>query len=438
MKRILAAAVLVLLGIIPLFAQDPQPTVTLSVGEIARRIQSGNLELFKAARSVERARDDLTGDPEWMESSVSVGGGYEGGGSRSGWYGQSTATIRLLPQLSASASVAVQEPGEFGESLSVTVNPFEPVRRTYSEERALGSAEVRERYLKRRLHLDAEQAAFALLIGDMERDLARRSEQLEQRNYELAQRRQELGEASFQDVQDQLLDVIKARQDLFSREQGYLGAWRNLQLLFAPSEDRIAVAPLPIEELLDLVARRGAEVGRYADAEPVTEELENLRLELAALEAELQATPTWRPEISLSTGVSLPYAYPDSHSVGVTMSFSPSQLKREQRRELQEDIEVKRMEIAAETSAASLQKSLELRNIALVEQALASARLQVERDAVALREAELLFEQGRRTTLELEQLRLNLQRARIQSYRSAVEVYRVLGVHLMLFAAENG
>ena len=95
------------------------------------------------------------------------------------------------------------------------------------------------------------------------------------------------------------------------------------------------------------------------------------------------------------------------------------------------------MEIAAETCAVGLQKSLELRNIALVEQALASARLQAERDGVALREAELLFEQGRRTTLELEQLRLNLERARIQTYKSAVEVYRVLGVYLLLFVAEG-
>jgi hypothetical protein len=119
------------------------------------------------------------------------------------------------------------------------------------------------------------------------------------------------------------------------------------------------------------------------------------------------------------------------------MSFSPSALQREERRELQEDIEVKRMEIAAETSAAALQKSLELQNISLVEQALASARVQAERDAVALREAELLFQQGRRTTLELEQLRLNLQRVRIQIYKSAVEVYRVSGVYLLLFADEK-
>jgi hypothetical protein len=247
-----------------------------------------------------------------------------------------------------------------------------------------------------------------------------------------------VGEVSFQDVQDRLLDLIKARQDLFSWEQNFLSAWRTLQLLFAPSEERIGVEPLSLPGLVELVSRRKAEAEQFAEAEPGSEKLENLRLELAALEAELAATPAWRPDVSLSTAVALPYAYPDSHSVSVSMSFSPAERKREEREDLQEDIEFKRLEIAAELSAVQLQKSLEIRNIALVEQALTSARLQAERDDVALREAELLFEQGQRTTLELEQLRLNLRRARILTFEAAAEVYRVLGVYLMLFVAEDG
>jgi hypothetical protein len=297
----------------------------------------------------------------------------------------------------------------------------------------LGKAVVRERYLKRWIYLDAEQAVLNILISDMERELARATEELEQKNYELAQRRQEVGEASFQDVQEQLVDLIKARQDLFSEEQGYLDDWRTLQLLFAPSEERIGVAPLTITELMEMVQRRRAEVQRFADFEPVTEELENLKLELRALEAELKATPAWRPDLSLSTAVALPYSYPDSHSVSLSMSFSPNQMKSDERADLLEDIELKRMEIAAETSAAALQKSLELQNITLVEQALASAQTQAERDRVALQEAKLLFQQGGRTTLELEQLRLNLRRTRILTFESAVEVYRVLGVYMMLF-----
>jgi hypothetical protein len=437
MKRTILAVALVFLGLVAAWAQDPQPTVTLSIEEIARRVQSRNLGIFKAARNVERAREDLIGEPELMNSSLSVGGGYTPQQSGAGaWYGQSGLTFRLLPQLSAGASAVVEEPWQFGESVSLTVKPFEPSRQTYTEQETLDSTLVRERYLKRGIYLDAERAALDLLISDMERELARGTEELEQRKYELAQRRQEVGEASFQDVQDQLVDLIKARQDLFSKEQGYLGDWGTLQLLFAPSEERIAVAQLSVTELMEMVQRRKAEVKRFDEVEPVTEGLENLRLELTALEAELKATPAWRPELNLSTAVTLPYAYPDSHSMSMSLSFSPNQLKRDERQDLLEDIEVKRMEIAAEAYSAGLQKSLEQQNIAIVEQALASAQIQAERDRVALQEGELLFQQGRRTTLELEQLRLNLRRTRILTFQSATEVYRVLGVYLMLFVAQ--
>jgi len=437
MKSIVVATVIFFLGAVAAWVEEPLPTVTLSVGEIARQVQLRNLEIFKAARKVERAREDLAGEPELMDSSLSVGGGYGSiGFGASGWYGQSSLTLRLLPQLSSAASLVVEHPGVFGESVSLTLKPLEPPRRTYSEQRVLGSALVRERYLKGWIFLDAEQAALNLLISDMERELTRATEDLQQSRYELIQRQQEIGEASFQDVQDQLVDLIEARQDLFSKEKGYLGAWRTLQLLFAPAEERISVMPLPIAELMRMLEQRRILVEALDQAEPVTEELENLRLELEALEAELKATSPWRPELNLSTAVDFPYESPGSHSVSVGLSFSPNQLKRDERENLREDIEIKRMEIAAEISAAALQKSLELQNIALVEQALASARIQEERDGVSLQEAELLFQQGRRTTLELEQLRLNLRRIQILTFRSAVEVYKALGVYQMLFVGE--
>jgi hypothetical protein len=437
MKRIVLSVAIISLVLPGAWAQDPQPTVTLSIEEIARRAQARNLEIFKAAREVERARKDLVGEPELTDSSLSVGGGYTPQRSgEGGWYGQSSLTLRLFPQMSAGASAAVEEPGIFGESISLSLKPFEPPRQTYAEQKTLDSTLVREHYLKRWTYLGAEGAALNLLIREMERGLARATEELEQRKYELVQRRQEVGEASFQDVQDQLVDLIEAREDLFDSEQRYLSDWGKLQLLFAPSEEQIAVAPLSIAELSELVQRRRAEAEQFENTEPVTELLENLRLELTALETELEVTSLWRPDLNLSAGVTFPYGFPDSHSLSLSLSFSPNQLERDEREVLREDIAVKRMEISAEAYSAGLQKSLEQQNIAIVEQALSSAQIQTERDGVALQEAELLFQQGRRTTLELEQLRLNLRRTRILTFQSAAEVYRVLGVYLMLFVAD--
>ncbi len=438
MKRIVLSVAIVSLVLSAAWAQDPQPRVTLSIEEIARRAVARNLEIFKATRDVERARKDLVGEPELTDSSLSVGGGYTPQRSgQGGWYGQSSLSLRLFPQLSAGASATVEETGLFGESLSLSLKPFEPPRQSYAEQKTLDSTLVRERYLKRQTYLDGEAAALNLLIREMDRELARATEELEQRKYDLVLRRQELGEASFQDVQDQLVDLIEAREDLFDSEQRYLSDWGNLQLLFVPSEEQVAVAPLSIAELLGLVQRRRAEAEQLEIAEPVTELLENLRLELTALEAELEATSLWRPDLNLSAGVTFPYGFPDSHSLSLTLSFSPNQLNRDELEVLREDIEVKRMEIDAETYSAGLDKSLERQNIAIVEQALASAQIQAQRDEVALQEGELLYQQGRRTTLELEQLRLNLKRTRILTFQSAAEVYHVLGMYLMLFPADE-
>lgn len=438
MKAMRISAIVILgltLGWVYVPAQEP--TVILSVAEIARQVQSRNLDIFKAAQSVERARKELAGEAELMESSLSVGGGYTTTRSgANGWYGQSSLTLPFLPQLSAGATLGVDEQWRFEESLSLTVKPLTPSDQTYSEEQAYNSARVSERYLKRRLFLDAEGAALSLLIRDMERELARDAEKLEEKKYELVQRRQEVGDASFQDVQDQLVDLIEARQDLFDSQKRYLTGWRNLQLLFAPGEERIAVQPLPLVELLDWIEVRKSEANRFDNKKPVTEKMEYLGLELTALQTELKITPAWRPDLSLSAAVAFPYEFPQSHSVSLNFTISPDQLQKEERRELQEDIELARLEIAAETYATQLQKTLARQSIDLAEQALKGGRIQEERDQLVLQEAELLFQQGRRTTLELEQLRLNLRRTEILSFQAAAELYRVLGEYLLLFLGQ--
>ena len=433
MKRAVLAVAFTALGLIRLQAQDQPNTVSLSIEEIARRAQSRNLEILKSRRSVEQARKDLLGEPELMGSRLSVGGGYTSGGSgSSGLYGQSSLSLPVTPQLSLGGEVSVDDSRQFGEELTLSVEPLAPGRQTYAEEQNYRNAEVRERYLRQRIYFDAEQAALNLLIRDMERGLAHGTVELEQKKYELVQRQQELGEASFQDVQDQLVYLITARQSLFNSEQRYLTDWKTLQLLFAPSEERIAVVPISLDEVLELLALRSIEAARFEDAGPSSEKLENLRSELVALQTELKVTPSWRPELELAAGL----AFPDlSPSVSLSLSFSPDQLKRDERDELATDIEVKRMEIATESYTTELQKTLGGQSIAIVEEALVSTRVQKDRDGIALQEAELLYQQGRRTTLELEQLRLNLRRTEILSFQAAAEVYRAQGNYLMLFVS---
>ncbi len=431
MKRAVLAVAFTALGLIRLQAQDQPNTVSLSIEEIARRAQSRNLEILKSRRSVEQAREDLLGEPELMGSRLSVGGGYTSGGlGPGGWYGRSSLSLPIIPQLSLGGEISVDEAWQFGEELTLSVEPFAPGRQTYSEEKNYRNAEVRERYLRQRIYLDAEQAALKLLIRDMEGELARGTVELEQKKYELVQRQQELGEASFQDVQDQLVDFITSRQNLFNNEQRYLSDWKTLQLLFAPSEERIAALPVSLDELLELLALRSIEAARFENAEPSSEKLESLRFALVALQVELKVTRSWSPELELAASLAFPAVSP---SLSLSLSFSPDQLKRDEREELAVDIEVKRMEIATEAYTVELQKTLGEQSIAIVEEALVSIQIQKDRDRIALQEAELLYQQGKRTTLELGQMRLNLRRTEILSFQAAMEVYRAQGNYLMLF-----
>jgi hypothetical protein len=411
------------------------PTMLLPIEEIARQVQARSLEILKATRSVERARKDLVGEPELMDSSLSISGGYNAERT-TGWSGASSLSLSLIPQLSAGASVSVNDELKLSESVSLSLKPLAPNRQTFTEEKALNNALVAERFLKHSIYLDAEQAALSLLIRERERELAYSREALEQKKYELEQRRREVGEASFQDVQDQLVELIDARQSMFNSEQLFLSSWKTLQLLITPGEEKIGVQPLSAEELLQWIEARKLQVQDLRDEQPSTEKLEKLMIELVALQGELQATPPWRPDLSLSTSVGFPYRFPGSHSVTLSFAISPNQFAGDEREELQEDIEIKRLEIAAETYAAQLQKTLGQQNIALVEQALISAQIQGERDRVALQEAELLFQQGQRTSLELEQLRLNLRRTEDLTFQAAIDLYRVLGEYLLLFVGE--
>ncbi len=130
MKRAVLAVAFTALGLICLQAQGKPNTVSLSIEEIARRAQSRNLEILKSRRSVEQAQEDLLGEPELMGSRLAVGGGYTSGG----WYGQSSLSLPIIPQLSLGGEISVDEAWQFGEELTLSVEPFASGRQTYTEE----------------------------------------------------------------------------------------------------------------------------------------------------------------------------------------------------------------------------------------------------------------------------------------------------------------
>jgi hypothetical protein len=109
---------------------------------------------------------------------------------------------------------------------------------------------------------------------------------------------------------------------------------------------------------------------------------------LGILREELQQA-VWRPDVGLSGSVGLRDA--STYSLGASISFSPADIKDEEREDLNEAIDEKLVDIEVEQFDLGLQKRLIVQNISIVEQALEAASLAEEQAAPTLRESELLM-----------------------------------------------
>ena len=212
---------------------------------------------------------------------------------------EAEVSLPLSPQLELEGQIG----GEAGDRLAdmakqvaLTAYPFAPADPRYPREKAYGLAEAALRFLRVQIALQAQQAALDLQARGMERELARRTLELEDRKSALAELRLARGEISFQDAQDQRVALSEARRRLFDSELASLRDWKTLQVLFAPGTDDVALAPLSLGELREFVAARAARLAALRGQAPSSQKLETLRLELAALRAEWGATPVFRPD----------------------------------------------------------------------------------------------------------------------------------------------
>ncbi len=414
-----------------------------SIADIAARAQAQNFEVRKAERAVLRAGKDLAGESILKTSSVAIEGGYHylPGGSLPpprGFSGEVSLSVPILNQLSLGGEISLGQLRGLAGEISLSANPFVAKRTTYEEQESLGKALVHLSYLKRKIHLEAEALALTVLSRNQERVLSRSFFELEQKKYDLVRKRQELGEASFQEVQDQLATLASAQQSIFDMESRYVTDWKDLQLLFTSGEEEVAVKSLSLPALLKLIERREQRIEELQAADTSvgagSERLENLKLELQALQTELQLTPVWRPDVDISASLGLPGP---EFTVSAGLSFSPSELNRDERDELKQDIAEKLIDIKTEVFSHKLEKDLSKRSISIAEQALTSALIREEAAAISLEEAELLFKQGQRHSLELEQLTLNLRRTEIERFKAAANLYKAQAETLKLFVPVN-
>ena len=442
MKRYFLILGLAAVMLMPLAAEQ-QKSEPLTLQQIALRAQADNPQVLKALRSLNKAEQSLAGESRLLDSVLSLETSYatpqtQAGGSadpdEAVISGQVGITVPLLDQLSAGGRVTARQGEEAEGELSLSVTPFAAGDPTYTEEETYGKALVAWQTLRQQTYFDAEQAALAYLITGRESKLAEKTLELEQQLYETVRQEMELGEASFEQLQDQLGELTAARKSLYSSETEVLSAWKELQLLFDPDSGEVEPATLSLQQLEELISTREKRITGLAAGQPSSENLGNLMLELTALRSELEATALWRPDLNLTGSVGLPDL--SVYSIGASISFSPGEIKDDEREDLEEAIAEKLMDIQIEQFDLSLQKQLVEQNISIAEQALEAAELAREQASRTLRETELLYQQGERTVYELEQARLSLSGAEIDSFAAAADLYQGQAQLLVLFVVD--
>jgi outer membrane protein TolC len=427
-------------------AGSPPKAGSLQIEEIALRAQAENPQVLKALRTLKNSEEALVGESRLLDSRLSLEAAYESAQNQDGSAaaaggdaaisGQVGITVPLLEQLSVGGSITAREDRDLQGELSLSVAPFAAGDPTYSEEEAYGKALAAWKTLRQQTYFDAEGAVLDVLIGQMERDLADMSLELERRRYETVQKELELGEASFEELQDQLSELTDARKNLYTVESQSLSSWKELQLLFDPNGGEVDPAPLSLEELTELIRKREERVAALASERPSSLTLATLQLELEALRSELKATPLWRPDLNLSASVDL--QDPSKFNLAASLSYSPNDLRKDEREDLQEKIDEKLVDIRSERYALSLQKQLAEQGIAIARQAWEAATLAGQQAASTLQESELLYRQGQLTVFEIEQARLSLESAQIDTYRAAADLYGTQSELLMLYGLVSG
>ena len=440
------SAVVVLLGICFTGFSEAQ---TVSLDEFVELVLANNRGIQNAERSVrdaegelsgwlslENTRFDVSGSLRYLPPMEEGAGGLSdpsGGqpGGESTQEGQTTlsgevsVSVPIIPQVSVSGRLNDEGNG----SVSLSLKPFATGIEDPGAEEAYRKAVLQLVDLRSRTVYDAEEAGLSLLMREAEWELVKEELSYEEKSYVVVKQRYEIGDATYDELQDASGSVSTARKDALTAERNVLSARKDVQLLLGPGVEEIEIASLGLVELLGMIEERKAEAGA-SGGEVSSLKLEQLAAELDRLRSDLAALWVWRPALSVSASVSVPF---EDAQGSVSLSFSPSDLRNEERRELEETIEDKLYDISTERFSLGVELDLQERSVSVSEEIVESEGVVLEQGRLSMEEAELLYEQGELTELELEQELLRLKGTENRMFSSAADLYRSLGDLLYLY-----
>lgn len=416
MRKTLAALVLTVLAAGTALAQS-----ALTLEELQSAARSGNLDQKKAERTLVDAQKNLRWESELSSARASLSGSIGSSGQLSG---QAQLSVPIIPQVSVGASVSSN--GNADATLSLS--PFAAWRSSYQQKAAYQKAQVALANQTAKLGYDVESAAFGVMQAQGNVGLAKVKLALEIEQAEVAQKAYDMGELTYENLETARSELVAARQSGFDAEKGLLNARVQLYRLLGPAAGEPDVKGASADEILSLIPARDALLAeKKKAAQGGSLALRQAEINLESLRQQLAATPVYRPSLGLSGKVSYnPSApaesSPFSGSGSLSFSFSPSEIKSDERASLLQSIAEAERDIELERMALRLQASVADQSLAVARQVLESRKAELLQAETTLAEARLLLEQGERTSLEVEQSRINLESTRMRLFQAAAGV----------------
>ena len=337
-------------------------------------------------------------------------------------------SVPVVPQLSLGAALDAK-----GVSASVLWSPFAPPKVTTKTEENYYKAMISLPSVKLDTAFKAENTFLAMMAAEQQLRYAEAYYELVKEQHEITKLLYEAGVLAYLDLEESSQNVSSKRQATYNAQRSFLEKTRDSNVLLGPSFSTITVAVLALEDLMERIEQREGDVEVVQNKPAYSSVVEKLQVELNALEAQLQQTMNWKPDVSLSVRGGITADSKSSMTVHASVSFSPSDLNYTVKQDLEVSIARKRSELQTEQYVLSLEQEVRFKTMAIARQSFDAALFDLQQLLIQEEETKILLSWGDRTGLEMRQVELSVVNARNQSFQQAVAYLKSINEYLLLY-----
>lgn len=393
--------------------------VLRSLDEIAAYGSENNLDYRSSRVNVLQAEENLQGFFLLENSSISATGSYSDANSAT-WGVSSTLNMPIIEQFSLSGTIDQDLSGNISLSLSPLAHSDSREQSEISYDSSLILAESSR--------ISAENGVISAALNWMtalrEYETQQSQTELSATEYRDDKFRFDLGEISFDALQDSLISWSEDRVVLSEKEKSFRDSESALYSELGAGKDEVSIGSLTVDELKEsldaLVELLDPEEGDYLKSS-------DLKLSvLNRLSSEAALNNTWIYEPDLRAGATLGFDDQgiSSISASVTLSFSLDQIQNREKEISKEQYAIASIREFQERSEAELEFNQIIDTIESSSLNRDIAYIEFEQAEILLSEAELLFDRGDISQLDLEASRNFLHSSENALFKALADEYK--------------